>query len=164
MKKGRKQPTAAEILPHLIRESGWEIQLDLHSVFADWRKIAAPEIADHCRPVKVRRGVLWLEVENSAWLQQLRFQKHQLLEAVNATLKHSSFQDIKLVLPEKNTQKNQEKSSGLCFVSPPPEAVAAFERQIAFIDDEKCREALLRFWYLAHACRSEEGFPGSSKN
>jgi hypothetical protein len=164
LKKSRKQPTAAEILPHLIRESGWEIQLDLHSVFADWRKIAAPEIADHCRPVKIRRGVLWLEVENSAWLQQLRFQKHQLLEAVNATLKHSSFQDIKLILPEKNTQKNQEKSSGLCFVSPPPEAVAAFERQIAFIDDEKCREALLRFWYLAQACRREEGFPGSAKN
>ena len=63
-KKDRKQPALAQILPQLIRESGWETQLDLHSVFANWRKIVDPETAEHCRPLKIRRGVLWLEVEN----------------------------------------------------------------------------------------------------
>lgn len=152
-KKDRKQPAVAEILPHLIRESGWEMQLDLHSVFASWQKIADPEVADHCRPLKIRRGVLYIEVENSAWLQQLRFQKYHLLDLINTTLKQSSIQDIKLILPEKKDERKVVKIPGVHFVSPPPEAVAAFERQISFIDDEKCREALLRFWYLAHACK-----------
>ena len=31
--------------------------------------------------------------------------------------------------------------------------ILAFERQIESIADDGCREALLRFWYLAHACR-----------
>jgi len=154
-KKDRKQPAVAQILPQLIRESGWETQLDLHSVFASWRRIVDSETAGHCRPLKIRRGVLWLEVENSAWLQQLRFQKHHLLETINATLKKSSLQDIKLKLPEGKNPAEAVKTRSIRFIPPPPDEVAAFERQISFIEDEECREALLRFWYLAHACRRE---------
>ncbi len=154
-KKDRKQPAVAQILPQLIRESGWETQLDLHSVFATWRRIVDPETAGHCRPLKIRRGVLWLEVENSAWLQQLRFQKHHLLGTINATLKMSSLQDIKLMLPEGKNPAEAVPARAIRFIPPPPDEVAAFERQISFIEDEECREALLRFWYLAHACRRE---------
>jgi hypothetical protein len=154
-KKDRKQSAVAQILPLLIREGGWETQLDLHSVFANWRKIVDPETAGHCWPLKIRKGVLWLEVENSAWLQQLRFQKHQLLDTINATLKKSSLQDIKLTLPEGKNSAEAVKARAIRFIPPPPDEVAAFERQISFIEDEECREALLRFWYLAHACRRE---------
>ena len=64
--------SGADMLPQLIARRGWETQLDLHSVFPNWREIVDPETAGHCRPLKIRRGVLWLEVENSAWLQQLQ--------------------------------------------------------------------------------------------
>ena len=78
------QPAVADILPSLVRQNGWEVQLDLHSVFGNWVELVDPETAGHCRPLKIRQGILWLEVENSAWLQQLRFQKYQLLETINA--------------------------------------------------------------------------------
>lgn len=151
----RRQQVLAEMLPHLIRDQGWEVQLDLHSVFRDWQKIVDPETGQHCRPLKINRGVLWVEVDNSAWLQQIRFQKYNLLETVNATLRKSTLQDIKFSLPKGRAAKEPETFPALRFVPPPAGEVAAFERQIAFIADEQCREALLRFWYLAHACKRE---------
>ncbi len=154
-KNDRRQQVLADMLPHLIRDRGWEVQLDLHSIFQDWQKIVDPETGEHCRPLKISRGVLWLEVDNSAWLQQLRFQKHYLLDTINASLRKSTLQDIKLSLPEGRTVKEPEREPALRFIPPPAAEVAAFERQIAFIADEQCREALLRFWYLAHACKRE---------
>jgi predicted nucleic acid-binding Zn ribbon protein len=150
--KKNSQPVVAAILPSLVRQNGWEIQLDLHSVFGNWGTIVDPETAEHCRPLKIRRGVLWLEVENSAWLQQLRFQKYQLLEAINATMTKSRIEDIKYVLPEGKNPAAEQPEVPVRFVPPPPAEVTAFRGRISFIDDEQCREALFRFWYLVRAC------------
>ncbi len=152
-KTTRKQQLLAEMLPHLVRDRGWEEQLDLHSVFQDWPRLVDRETGGHSRPLKISRGVLWIEVDNSAWLQQLRFQKQHLLDTVNASLRKSTLKDIKLTLPKGRSAKEPEQEPVLRFIPPPAETVAAFERQIAFIADEQCRDALLRFWYLAHACR-----------
>ena len=143
----------ADVLPHLIRDRGWELQLDLHSIFLDWQGLVGPETAACCRPLKISRGVLWVEVDSSAWLQQLQFQRYHILETLNASLKKSTLHDIKLALPKGRKVKASEGGPSLRFIPPPVEEVAAFERQIAFISDEKCREALMRFWYLAHACK-----------
>jgi len=150
--KKNNQPAVADILPGLVRQNGWEIQLDLHSVFGSWARIVEPETAEHCRPLKIRRGVLWLEVENSAWLQQLRFQKYQLLEAINATLTRSRIEDIKYVLPEGKGAAEKPQEIPVRFVPPPAAEVTAFRGRISFIDDEQCRESLFKFWYLVRAC------------
>ncbi|MBB5347023.1 DUF721 domain-containing protein [Desulfoprunum benzoelyticum] len=151
--KKKSQPAVADILPRLVRQNGWEIQLDLHSMFGNWSAIVDPETAEHCRPLKIRRGVLWLEVENSAWLQQLRFQKYQLLEAINTTLTRSRIDDIKYVLPEGKHAVKEQPDAPVRFVPPPAAEVTAFRGRISFIDDEQCREALFKFWYLVRACR-----------
>ena len=154
--KERKQQAIADMLPHLIRDQGWEVQLDQHSIFLNWQKIVDLETGQHCLPLKISKGVLWIEVENSAWLQQLQYQKQGILETVNASLRKSTLQGIKLSLPKGRTEKPPAKEPVLRFIPPAVADVAAFERQIAGIADEQCRAALLRFWYLAHACRKEE--------
>ena len=154
--KERKQQAIADMLPHLIHNQGWEVQLDQHSIFLNWQKIVDLETGQHCLPLKISKGVLWIEVENSAWLQQLRYQKQGILETVNASLRKSTLQGIKLSLPKGRTEKPPAKEPVLRFIPPAVADVAAFERQIAGIADEQCRAALLRFWYLAHACRKEE--------
>lgn len=154
-KKKTEQPAVAEILPGLARQNGWEFQLDLHSIFGKWETIADSDTAEHCRPLKISRGTLWLEVDNSAWLQQLRYMKYQLLDAINSSLRLSRIDDIKYVLPKgKDTPKETGKAV-VRFAPPPVSEVDRFKNQISFIGDEQCREALFRFWYLARACRKE---------
>ena len=153
----RKQKTdisLAKLLPLLVRDKGWEKQLDLYSIFDKWNEIIGEDVSLYAKPLKIDRGVLWLEVENSSWLQQFQYEKLDFLDALNSFLKIARLKDIKMVLPKgKKKEPERKKSVTVTFVRPPEEKIAAFERQVQGIEDEKCREALMQFWYLSQACK-----------
>ncbi|EKD37120.1 MAG: hypothetical protein ACD_75C01247G0001 [uncultured bacterium] len=156
VKKNKKNDIAG-VLPSILRDNGWEKQLDLHSIFPNWQKLAGKEFNEHARPLKIERGVLWLEVDNSSWLQQFQYEKLDLLESLNRFLRLSTLTDIKMVLPKDEVrQKAPKPPPKVSFVRPSAEKVAAFQRQVECIADEKCRDALMQFWYLAEACKREK--------
>jgi len=153
-RKNLKKISISKLLPTLVKDRGWEKQLDLYSIFDKWNEIIGEEISEYAKPLKIERGVLWLEVENSSWLQQFQYQKLDFLEALNSFLRLTRLKDIKMVLPKGSPKKSQEKiSQTVTFVQPDEEKIAAFRRQIETISDEKCREALMQFWYLSQACK-----------
>ncbi len=155
-KKSDHQNTVSAVLPWLSRNMGWEKQLDQHSIFVKWQDIVDEDFREHAQPQKIEREVLWLLVENSSWLQQFQFSKMELMENLNRCLKLTSIRDIKMVLPKDDVFKKHEKPGPtVSFVRPESEKIAAFQRQVACISDEKCREALMQFWYLAEACKRE---------
>ena len=152
----KKQPTnLTGTLPEIMREKGWERKLDQHRIFVDWELIVDETTALHSRPLKVVKDVLWLEVENSSWMQQLQYQKIMLLDSLNEYLRISRFSDLRFSIEEKKKIAKQEETPSVRFVPPSPELVEQFEKQISFIEDEKTRDSLMRFWYLSHSCRRE---------
>lgn len=152
-----KENMISRLLPDLMQDKGWEKQLDLHSIFPRWRELVGEEVDTHAQPLKIEKDVLWLEVENSSWLQQLQYQKLELLDTLNGCFRLSRLRDIKMVLPKgsvgKTSKSDQQPVPIIEFVKPNDEEVAAFQRQVECIADEKCREALMQFWYLAQACK-----------
>lgn len=150
-----KQRVIATVLPDLVRERGWEKQLDLHSVFTRWHELVGEEVGEHAKPLKIVRSTLWVEVENSSWLQQLQYQKMELLDILNQSLRLSRLNDIKLILPVAKKEGKQVVERQVTFVKPDEKKVAAFEQQVSCIADEKCRDALMQFWYLSQACKIE---------
>jgi len=160
--KKKREKAAGAVLPGLLREKGWEKQLDLHSIFPRWRELVDAEVGDHAEPLKIVKGTLWLEVENSAWLQQLQYRKFELLDILNEALRLSRLTDIKLVLPVGRKKGKRKADRTISFVRPDEKKIAAFERQVSCIEDEQCRDALMQFWYLSHACRIEHGSGKSS--
>jgi hypothetical protein len=156
MKKS-KQNKISRLIPSLLQDKGWEIQLDLHSIFPRWKELVGEEMSEYAQPLKIDRGVLWVEVANSSWLQQLQYEKLELLDILNSCFRLSSLRDIKMVLPKGGTGKTEisahESAPVIKFVKPSEEKIAAFQQQVECIADEKCREALMQFWYLAQACK-----------
>ena len=148
------------VIPGLLRDKGWEVQLDLHSIFPRWKEIVGEEMNEYAQPLKIEKGVLWLEVTNSAWLQQLQYEKLELLDTLNSCFRLSSLKDIKMVLPKgragKTKASDQESVSAVKYVKPSEEKIAAFQQQVECIADEKCRDALMQFWYLAQACKRKK--------
>lgn len=144
----------AAILPGVMRDRGWEARLEMHSIFPNWEKIVDETTAIYAQPLKIVKGTLWLEVENSAWMQQFQYQKVMLLRTINAFLKNTKIKDIRFVLPH-DSKKKQVEEPKIKFVAPPRDEVKQFEEQVAFIEDEETREALVRLWYLSKACRRE---------
>ncbi|HID02692.1 MAG TPA: DUF721 domain-containing protein [Desulfobacterales bacterium] len=143
------------LLPQLSQQRGWEEQLDLHSIFVNWRELLESDITDHCQPLKIVQKVLWIEVENSAWLQQFQFQTVVLLDILNRSLRISKLKGLRFCVEEKQMQAESQSESSLKYVQPPAKDVANFERQAGVISDQEARDALVRFWYLSQACRKE---------
>jgi len=141
----------------LINEKNWRQKFDQHRVFPAWDQLVDGDTAAHARPLKVVKNVLWLEVDNSAWMQQLQFQKIVLLETLNDFLQHSRFSDIRFTLATPDDTPRPKKEAVVRFVPPPTDEIERFREQISFIEDEPIRESLMRLWYLAHACQKEEG-------
>ena len=140
------------LLPQLSQQKGWQVQLDLHSIFRRWDRLLESEITEHCQPLKIVRKELWIEVENSAWLQQFQYQSVLILETLNKSLRISKLKGLRFFVAEKAFEKEEEETP-LRYVPPPAKEVTEFETQIASITDEASREALLRFWYLSKACK-----------
>lgn len=157
-RKKESSVNVANLLPKLVRSKGWEKQLDLHSIFPEWDKLANEDFVKHARPLKIERDVLWLEVENSSWLQQFQYGKYELLADLNDFLRLGQLKDIKMVLPSRKDTLSfdpDKKGPPICFERPSAEKIAAFQEQVGCIGDENCREALMQFWYLANACKKK---------
>lgn len=158
MKKENKQLQGlVNLLPQLSKHRGWEEQLDMHSLFVRWSKLVDKDTALHCKPLKIVKKVLWVEVENSAWLQQLQFQTVHLLAILNDALSISRLEGLRFCIAEHEQAEKDNPGPLLRYVPPPAEDLAAFERQVESIADKDAREALIRFWYLSQACKREEG-------
>ena len=156
-RNSKKTHRITGILPDVVREKGWAVKLDMHSFFPIWEKVVSDNAAACSRPLKIVKDVLWLEVENSTWMQQLLFEKMQILDDINATLTLSRIRDIKFVLPQDDNSARREETEGITFVPPAPEAVRKFEKQVSVIEDDAARDALMRLWYLSKACRRTKG-------
>lgn len=152
-KKNNLLQDLKDILPHISQQRGWEEQLDLHSVFVRWHELLGREITQHCQPLKIVKKVLWVEVENSAWLQQFQFQTVVLLEILNKSLRISKIKGLRFVLAEYEAGEEDTSKKRLCYVQPDPQDIAAFEQQVGSISDKDARDALARFWYLSKACK-----------
>ncbi len=134
----------AQFLPSIMRQKGWEKQLDMHSVFERWGELVSEDAAEHARPVKIERGVLWLEVENSAWLSQLQYEKLEMLDSLNNSLVLGRFTDIKMILIKKgevNPFARPAPGPDVYFETPDRQKIDSFRSQIEVIEDEGCRES-----------------------
>ncbi len=154
MKKyGHNDPrNVASLLSGISNKQGWRKQLDIHSIFLHWDKLVDTDTSVHARPLKILHNVLWLEISNSAWMQQFQFQKIHLLEILNKSLRLSRLEDIRFTLS--NSHKTVEPAKQTVhFVQPSPAAQDCFQKQISTIEDEKIRDSLMSLWYLSHSCQ-----------
>lgn len=143
------------LLPKLSQQRGWEEQLDLHSIFLNWHELLDTDVTDHCQPLKIVAKVLWIEVENSAWLQQMQFQTVQLLDVFNGSLRLSKLEGLRFCIEKEERVTVKKSEQGLSYVQPSSKDIAAFEQQVEGIPDEAVRDAFVHFWYLSQACRKE---------
>ena len=64
-----------------------------------WPRLVGPRVARHARAVAFRHGTLHVEVEGSAWMQELTFLKPDLARRINQHLGSELVRDVRLSLP-----------------------------------------------------------------
>jgi predicted nucleic acid-binding Zn ribbon protein len=85
------------VLGELIGTLGIHAQLKRHEAVNLWPQIAGERISEVTKAREVRDGRLFVEVESSAWRNELFYMKHELVKKLNAGIGEQIIHDIVFV-------------------------------------------------------------------
>ena len=145
----------SELLNSLIQKKGWKKQITRNRVFLLWDRIVGEDIAVHARPFVVRGEILWLNVSDSVWMQQLQFQKMTILERIKQLLPGSSINDIRFQLDTDlgRPRPVKEQPSEPRTTPPDPQKKEKFDEMISTLKDEEMRRAMEHLWLKLERAR-----------
>ena len=93
----RREPEAiGSLIPKLLEEIGLDEAGDGVRLLKIWDEALGPELAPHCRPEGIRRGVIRARVRDSSWMQRLQMEKPRVLAALRAELGDAANGDLRL--------------------------------------------------------------------
>jgi hypothetical protein len=139
----RKKPERlSATLGTLLKARGMESRLSEYRILGQWEKTVGRVIAGHARPVAVRGGKLFLNVDSPAWMQQLSMLKPEIIEKVNRGLGKETIKGITLNLGEIPASGTPEERLVL------PELTAGergtIEQYISEVRDADIRQSIRR--------------------
>ena len=75
-------------------EKDWHRGGHLAALWQAWPSLAGPQLAPHCRPLRLQGGLLTVGAAPGPWLQALQYNRHQLIGALRAA--GFSLRDLKI--------------------------------------------------------------------
>ena len=92
----KKAERVSSLLQQMLGQAGIGEQITRHQAWLVWDQLVGETIAARARPLKLRKGVLEVQVDHPVWMQQLQMMKPQILEKINTRLPNSGITDIYL--------------------------------------------------------------------
>lgn len=139
------------LLGELFASRNWQQSLDRNRIFEFWTEAVGKDIATHAQPKVVRGSVLWVNVTDSIWMQQLHLMKEHLRQVINDRLVgDEGIGDIRFNLVAglrpvlTKTKEINTKPSAKS--APDPKKLAEFEKMISAISDAGARESFRTLW------------------
>ncbi len=86
----------ATTVDNIVRRIAGERALEEYAAFRSWNEIVGELIAGVAVPEKVVNGVLYINVKNSTWRQELIMQKPRILEKYASRFGPGVIKDIRL--------------------------------------------------------------------
>ncbi len=93
----------SELSVHFIRWKLWK----------KWPDFVGPTMAGISEPVGYKRGVLYIWVKNSAWMQQLVFMREHMRDSINKKLQQEYVKEIHLTMDRKSVPSDAQASAEL---------------------------------------------------
>jgi predicted nucleic acid-binding Zn ribbon protein len=91
----RKPKKIADVLAQLITARGYGRIQSNANLAAAWQQAAGTTISKFTRPGRIRRGTLEVTAGNSTIIQELTFQKQQILTKLQTAMPDASIRDIR---------------------------------------------------------------------
>ncbi|MEN8133960.1 MAG: DUF721 domain-containing protein [Thermodesulfobacteriota bacterium] len=151
MSRKKKIVKIDTLMGELFANRDWQQHLDRNRIFEFWSEAVGKDIAAHAQPKLIRGKVLWVNVTDSIWMQQLHLMKEHLRQVINERLggdvevsdiRFNLVTTIRPVLSEvkKINQKPAVKPD------PDPQKLAEFEKMISAITDAGARDSFRTLW------------------
>jgi predicted nucleic acid-binding Zn ribbon protein len=124
----------------------WRHQWRVFRLAQDWPAIVGVEVARLTAPAFFRQDVLWIFVQDSAWMQHMQFIKLDLLTRVNQALAEPPIIDIRWLLQPATLPQPKRHVPESHPVDPRQEQ--SFRQLTESVANQECREALQRLWQI----------------
>lgn len=151
MSREKKIVKIDSLLGDLFANRDWQKHLDRQRVFEFWTEAVGQDISRHAQPKLIRGSVLWVNVTDSVWMQQLHLMKEHLRQVINERIAgEEGIRDIRfnLVTTLRPILSEVKKINQKPTAKPPPDPkkLAEFEVMIAAINDEGARNSFRTLW------------------
>ena len=87
------------VLGRVLEKLGLAREMTGWQAVEAWPKLVGPRVARHARAVAFRNGTLHVEVEGSAWMQELSYLKRDLVQRINRELGGEHVRDVRFSPP-----------------------------------------------------------------
>ena len=136
-------------LERSFRDLGLEKRLQTEQITILWPKIVGAAVAKIAYPAQFRTGTLFIDVADSVWVQELKFQEGELIRRVNdalgAALVRRLFFQLARTPPPAPIQAPEVEPSPPIMKPLDPQQELALEREVAGVRDPQLREVLKDF-------------------
>lgn len=95
MQKKRRPEHIGSILKQLFRDQKWENNIESSLPLLRWQEIVGSQLARQTQPEFLKDGVLQVRVENSVWLNHLRFLGEELRQKLNEALPSLKIEELR---------------------------------------------------------------------
>lgn len=92
----KQAQSITSLLRELLSKPGVGEQITRHQAWLVWDKLVGKQIAARARPLRLRQGVLEVQVDHPVWMQQLQMLKPQILAKMTAQIPEAGITDIYL--------------------------------------------------------------------
>ena len=98
LRRGKMKSAAhtGEVVEQLLKGLGLDERLQQYRAMIIWDEVVGPQIAARTRPIRIREGILEINVDQPTWMQQLQRMKPKILARLNAELTDSTIKDLYL--------------------------------------------------------------------
>lgn len=93
-----KSKKVGDIIPAVMRSLGLDRKFREADLLHEWRSVVGDTVASRSSPTSVRKHVLLVEVENNAWMQEIRFHQREIIERIREHFPELEVEGLRLML------------------------------------------------------------------
>jgi predicted nucleic acid-binding Zn ribbon protein len=136
-------------LERSLRDLGLQKRLKTEQLTVLWPKLVGPTVAKIASPAQFRSGTLFIDVTDSVWMQELKFQEAELIGRLNETLGEALvrrlFFQLARIPPPEVTPQTETRMAPPAVGPLDPQQELVLEHEVAGVRDPHLREVLKDF-------------------
>ena len=138
---------AGDLVDKLLKGLGLDDRMQQYRALVIWEQVVGPQIAARTRPVRIREGILEVNVDQPAWMQQLQLMKPKILAMLNAELGKATIKDLYLKRGKVNIRPDRpaEQPPAWRSVQLDDAEKQQVQQLVAAIEDPGLREEMGKF-------------------
>jgi hypothetical protein len=139
MKKKNEIFSVDEVLSSVLKQSGFEDKSEYLKIYKIWSAVVGEKIAENTCLESAKRGTLFVNVSNPAWMQELHFLKGMIIEKLDQELGEGTVRDIRFKTG--HVSPSGTKKIDYSDVTLGEDELKMMEKESSGISDPEIREA-----------------------